>query len=382
MHYLKTIPGFKGDMSIDLASWQEWKWGMIGRLTGGVETLCKSYGVQIERGTGTIIDRNTVSIGDKRFTSENLVIATGSSPVKLPGMDIAMQNRDILDLREIPKSLAIIGGGYIGVELGTAFAKLGTTVTIIEMMDQILPGVDKDITRPVSRTLRDLSVEVLTSTKVESIKEENGYVLHLSSGSDVKADKVLLTVGRIPNTSGFGLENLGLEMDGKFIKTDTGKRTSIEGVYALGDVSGGPMLAHKAFYEAEVVAENICGQNSVVDYHAMPFVIYSDPEISYTGDISGEFKNFPLGANGRALGMNSSNGFYRIYFDKSGTVMGSAVVAPHSSEMIGEMTLAVESGLNAMDIGLTIHPHPTISEGLMEVAQGVYSKPLHFKPRD
>ncbi len=382
MHYLKTIPGFKGDMSIDLASWQEWKWGMIGRLTGGVETLCKSYGVQIERGTGTIIDRNTVSIGDKRFTCENLVIATGSSPVKLPGMDIAMQNRDILDLREIPKSLAIIGGGYIGVELGTAFAKLGTTVTIIEMMDQILPGVDKDITRPVSRTLRDLSVEVLTSTKVESIKEENGYVLHLSSGSDVKADKVLLTVGRIPNTSGFGLENLGLEMDGKFIKTDTGKRTSIEGVYALGDVSGGPMLAHKAFYEAEVVAENICGQNSVVDYHAMPFVIYSDPEISYTGDISGEFKNFPLGANGRALGMNSSNGFYRIYFDKSGTVMGSAVVAPHSSEMIGEMTLAVESGLNAMDIGLTIHPHPTISEGLMEVAQGVYSKPLHFKPRD
>ena len=382
MHYLKTIPGFKGDMSIDLASWQDWKWGMIGRLTGGVETLCKSYGVQIERGTGTIIDRNTVSIGDRRFTCENLVIATGSSPVRLPGMDVAMQNRDILDLREIPKSLAIIGGGYIGVELGTAFAKLGTTVTIIEMMDQILPGVDKDITRPVSRTLRDLSVEVLTSTKVESIKEENGYVLHLSSGSDVKADKVLLTVGRIPNTSGFGLENLGLEMDGKFIKTDSGKRTSIEGVYALGDVSGGPMLAHKAFYEAEVVAENICGQNSVVDYHAMPFVIYSDPEISYTGDISGEFENFPLGANGRALGMNSSNGFYRIYFDKSGTVMGSAVVAPHSSEMIGEMTLAVESGLNAMDIGLTIHPHPTISEGLMEVAQGVYSKPLHFKPRD
>ncbi|MCL4438109.1 MAG: dihydrolipoyl dehydrogenase [Candidatus Thermoplasmatota archaeon] len=382
IHYLKNMPGFKGDMSIDLAAWQDWKWGMIGRLTGGVETLCKSYGVQIERGTGTIIDRNTVSVDGRNYTGDYLVIATGSSPVRLPGMDMVMQNRDILDLKELPESLAIIGGGYIGIELGTAFAKLGTSVTIIEMMDQILPGVDRDITRPVARTLRELSVEVLTSTKVESVREENGFVLHLSSGSDIHADKVLLTVGRVPNTSGFGLENLGLEMDGKFIKTDFRKRTSIDTVYALGDVSGGPMLAHKAFYEAEIVADNICGEDRVVDYHAMPFVIYSDPEISYTGDIKGEFKSFPLGANGRALGMNSSNGFYRIYCDSSGNVKGSALVAPHSSEMIGEMTLAVESGLNAMDIGLTIHPHPTISEGLMEVAQGVYSKPLHFKPRD
>ena len=380
MHYLRSIPGFRGDMGIDLNSWQEWKWGMIGRLTGGVETLCRSYGVQIEKGHGEIVDRNTVRVNGKTFTSHNLVIATGSSPVTLPGMDGVMFNREILDLKALPQSLAVIGGGYIGIELGTAFAKMGTKVTIIEMMDQILPGIQKDITRPVSKTLRDLSVDVLTSTKVESLSEENGFVLHLSEGREIRAEKVLLTVGRKPNTEGFGLENLNLEMDGKFIKTDRRKRTSVDGVYALGDVSGGPMLAHKAFFESEVVADNICGGSMEMDYRAIPFVIYSDPEISYTGDISGDFKSFPLGANGRALGMNSSSGFFRIYPDEKGNVRGSVVVAPHSSEMIGEMTLAVESGLSAMDIGLTIHPHPTVSEGLMEVAQSVYSKPLHFKP--
>jgi dihydrolipoamide dehydrogenase len=382
MNYLQRMPGFSGNMNIDMPKWQEWKWGMIGRLTGGVETLCRAYGVQIERGEGKIMDKNTVSVNGKTFTSHNLVIATGSSPVKLPGMEAAMDNRGILDLRQIPGTLAIIGGGYIGVELGTAFAKLGSKVTIIEMMDQILPGLDIELTRPVSRSLRELGVDVITSTKIVSLTNQDGYILKLENGSELRSDMVLMTVGRKPNTEGFGLENLNLQMDGRFIKTDAGKRTSVDGVYALGDVSGGPMLAHKAFHEAEIVADNISGKYNIVDYRAMPFVIYSDPEIAYTGNISGEFRSFPLGANGRAMGMNSTNGFYRVYADPSGNVVGAAIVAPHASEMISEFTLAIESGLNAMDIGLTIHPHPTVSEGIMEVSQSVYSKPLHFKPRD
>ena len=382
MNYLRHMPGFRGEMGIEMPQWQEWKWGMIGKLTGGVETLCKAYGVQIEKGEASIVDRNTVKVNGKTFTAHNLVIATGSSPAVIPNMEGVMYNREVLDLKEIPKTMAIIGGGYIGIELGTAFAKLGSSVTIIEMMDQILPGLDKDLTRPVSRTLRELGVNVLTSTKVTSFSQQDEYVMKLDNGNEIRAQKVLLTVGRRPNTQGFGLENLQLEMDGRFIRTDSGKRTSVDGVFALGDVSGGPMLAHKAFHEAEIVADNIAGIPNIADYRAMPFVIYSDPEIAYTGDISGEFKSFPLGANGRALGMNSSNGFFRIYTDQKGNVRGSVIVAPHASEMISEITLAVESGLNAMDIGLTIHPHPTVSEGIMEVSQSVYSKPLHFKPRD
>ncbi len=393
--YLGSMPGVDAKVNINLQEWQKWKWSMINKLTGGVEILCRSYGVEILKGTAYIKDRNTVLVDNKEYACDNMVIATGSRQSVFESMKDALGNRDILDLTEIPKDLAIIGAGYIGIELGTAFAKLGSSVTILEIMDTILPGVNHDLAVPVERRMKELGINVRVSTKVSSVKRNEEYEVSsegsaakrqkyeviLENGEIIHADSVLLSVGRKPNTEGFGLENLGLELDHGFIKVDDRKMTSVNNVYAVGDVSGGPMLAHKAYYDADIAADNICGIDSVVDYRAMPFVIYSDPEISYTGAIEGNFSYFPVAANGRALGMNSNLGFYRIYHDEKGNVTGAAVVAPHSSELMGELTLAIESGLNAMDIGLTIHPHPTISEGVKEAAEGIYGKPLHFKPR-
>lgn len=379
--YLNEMPGVDMTLNLNMEEWQQWKWNMIEKLTGGVETLCKAYGVQIEKGEASIMDRNRVSVNGTEFTCSNLVIATGSSPVRFESMKEVLFNREMLDIKEIPEQLVIIGGGYIGIELGTAFAKLGSAVTIVEMMDGVLPGVDRDLVRHVERRLRDLNVRVLTSTRVESVDKEGDYTVTLSNDEKLKADAVLLTVGRRPNTTGFGLENLDLEMENGFIRTNSRKQTSVDGVYAIGDVSGQPMLAHKAFYDADVAADNIAGGSAEVEYKAMPYVIYSDPEISYTGELTGKFSSFPAGANGRSLGMNNRLGTYRLYYDERGFVKGAGIVAPHSSELISEVTLAIESGLMAMDIGLTIHPHPTISEGLKEAAEGAYGLPLHFKPR-
>lgn len=379
--YLNEMPGVDMTLNLNMEEWQQWKWNMIEKLTGGVETLCKAYGVQIEKGEASIMDRNRVSVNGTEFTCSNLVIATGSSPVRFESMKEVLFNREMLDVKEIPEQLVIIGGGYIGIELGTAFAKLGSAVTIVEMMDGVLPGVDRDLVRHVERRLRDLNVRVLTSTRVESVDKEGDYTVTLSNDEKLKADAVLLTVGRRPNTTGFGLENLDLEMENGFIRTNSRKQTSVDGVYAIGDVSGQPMLAHKAFYDADVAADNIAGGSAEVEYKAMPYVIYSDPEISYTGELTGKFSSFPAGANGRSLGMNNRLGTYRLYYDERGFVKGAGIVAPHSSELISEVTLAIESGLMAMDIGLTIHPHPTISEGLKEAAEGAYGLPLHFKPR-
>lgn len=378
--YLKDLPGVNLVPSIDLEKWQKWKWEMINKLTSGVETLCKAYGVTVIKGDGKIVDRNTVSVAGKNITATNLVIATGSSPVKFPAFEGVSYNREILDITKLPKTLLIVGGGYIGIELGTAIAKLGSKVTIVEMMPAVLPGVEKELVNPVERKLRTLGIDIFVNTKVEKI-QRNGesFDAVLSGEKKITVENVLVTVGRRPNTEGFGLENIGPEMNGRYIRIDSHCETSIKGVYALGDVSGEPMLAHKAFYQAGIVAQNISGKDAEVDYHSMPYVIYSDPEIAYTGKKGTRETIYPLAANGRALGMNSSLGTYRIYFDDDGTVTGAGIVAPHSSEMISELTLSVEASLSVNDIALTIHPHPTVSEGVMESAEGAFGKSLHFK---
>ncbi|MGP6239607.1 dihydrolipoyl dehydrogenase [Cuniculiplasma sp. SKW4] len=378
--YLKSLPGVRISYNIDMSQWQNWKWTMINRLVSGVETLCRVYGVRIIAGEAFIEDKQHVRVGSEVHQCDNLVIATGSSPVQIPTFKDVLYNREILDLKTIPKDLIIIGGGYIGVELGTAFAKLGSQVTLIEMLPNILSGIDPELVKPVERRMKELGVRVMLSAKVASVERRDRYYVRMESGANLSADAVLVTVGRKPNTEGFGLENLKLEMDGQFIKTNNRKMTSETGVYAVGDVSGGPMLAHKAFYEGEVVAENIAGKKATLDYYAMPIVVFSDPEIAYTGEKGEKSTRYPLAANGRSQGLNSSQGFYSIYYNADGTVTGAGIAAPHASEMISELSLSVEAGLNVQDIGATIHPHPTISEGIEESAQIAYDKPLHFKP--
>jgi len=379
LNYLQEMPGVEISFKIDMKKWQEWKWGMINKLTSGVERLVKSYGGEVIKGKGYIVDRNTVKVDNQVYSSKNIVIATGSVPIRIKGLESSMFNREILDVDHIPQSLVIIGGGYIGVELGTAFRKLGSEVTIVEMMPNILPGIDQDLTRYVERRISSLGIKTMTSTKVQEVTKNGNYTVTLSDGSKIQSEMVVLSVGREPNTKGFGLENLNLEMDGKFIRTNNRKETSVKGIYAVGDVSGQPLLAHKAFYDAMIAADNISGFNNEIDYKAMPFVIYSDPEIAITGERTDNFVNVPLATNGRALGMNASNGVYRIYVGDKLLVKGGAFVLPRASELISEISLAVESGLTSKDIGLTIHPHPTLSEGVQESSEATYGKSLHYK---
>ncbi len=380
IYYLKEQPGVSVETSLDLRIWNKWKWEMINKLTGGVSTLLKMWGVDVVKKSASISGMREVTAGGETYEAQNLIIATGSSPITIQGFEGVIYNREILDLDHIPESILIIGGGYIGIELGTAFAKLGSRITIVEMMDNILPGVDPQLTRYARKTLANLGVDIMTGTKVEKVSTQGGKKIVQAGGRTIEAEYVFMSVGRRPNTENIGLENVGIEMDGPFIRTDSRKMTNLKGIYAIGDVSGQPMLAHKAYYDAEVVAENISGNSVDVDYSNIPFVIYSDPEISYAGDLSGRKSTFPLGANGRALGMNSVNGSYTVYYDDDGFIRGGSIAAPHSSELIGEIVAAKVAGLSVVDLGAAVHPHPTISEGLMEAFQGAYSKPLHFKP--
>ncbi|MHB8360508.1 MAG: dihydrolipoyl dehydrogenase [Thermoplasmataceae archaeon] len=378
--YLKTMPGVRLNYNIDMTTWQNWKWSMINRLTSGIETLCIAYKIRVVKGTAMILDKSHVQVGVETYQCDHLIIATGSYSVKLDKFNDVLYSKEILDVKAIPKELIVIGGGYIGIELGTAFAKLGSMVTIIELLPNILEGVDPELIKPVDRRLKDLGIRVMTSAKVAGVDKRDRFYVKMESGANLTADLVLLTAGRKPNVEGFGLENLKLEMENGFIKTDKRKMTSEANVWAVGDVSGMPMLAHKAFYEGGIVANNISGINSQVDYYAMPYVIYSDPEIAYTGRKTENGTKFPIVANGRAMGMNSSLGHISIYFDKDGSVVGGGFVAPHASELISEISLAIESGLTVEDLGSTIHPHPTISEAVKESAEIAYDKPLHFKP--
>ncbi|MGP6220581.1 dihydrolipoyl dehydrogenase [Caldiplasma sukawensis] len=378
--YLKSLPGVRISYNIDMNQWQNWKWTMINRLVSGVETLCRAYGVRIINGEGYIVDKNHVRVNQEVLQCDNIVIATGSSAVSIPSFKDVSDNRDILDIKNVPKDLIIIGGGYIGVEIGTAFAKIGSQVTIIEMLPNILNGFEPELVKPVERRMKELGIRIMLSAKVQSVEKRDKYYIKLESGANLSADNVLVTVGRKPNTEGFGLENINVEIENGFIKTDNKKMTKETNVYAVGDVSGGPMLAHKAFYDGEIVASNICGEKATVDYMAMPMVVYSDPEIAFTGRKTEHFTRYPLAANGRSQGLNETTGFYTLYYDDNGYVVGAAIAAPHASEMISEISVAVETGVAIGDIGMTIHPHPTVSEGIQESAQIAYDKPLHFKP--
>ncbi len=368
IHYLETMPGINMSYKVDMKEWQKWKDSMIARIRNGAENLCKSLGAKIIYGTGKIVDKNHVSVNNETFSTDYIIIDTGSSPVKIKGIDDVYYNREILAIDNIPEKLVIIGGGYIGIEMATAFKKLGSDVYVIEMKDKILPEVEEDLSKAVDKKLRSLNVNIILNSKVLSVKKDKKYKVSIENHDDITADVVLMSVGRIPNTEDLGLENLNLALDGRFIKTDNHKRTSVDNIFAIGDVSGAPMLAHKAFYDGYIAAENILGNDVVVDYKAMPFVVYTDPEISFTGRATENSNKIPVLANPRSLTMNQTDGFFKVYYEKDGTVAGAGVAAPKSSELMGEITLAIEAGLSLEDIFLTIHPHPTVSEGLKDVS--------------
>ena len=383
---------------IDLPKVQAWKQGVVDKLTSGVEYLCKGNNVKIIKGQGAFKSSHELEVqtaaGTETVEAKNTIIATGSRPFELPSFKFdathIISSTEALALQEVPKNLVVIGGGVTGLEIGTMYAQLGSKVTVIEMLDQLLPGTDLDLVRIVERGLRRLSVDYHVKSKANEYR--NGKVhATLEDGKEglFDADKVLVTVGRRPNSDQIGLEKTGVGLDSHgFIQVDKKMRTNVPGIYAIGDVVGPPLLAHKASKEGIVAAEVVAGMNSEADFRAIAGVIFTDPEIATVGLTEAQAKEqgfepvvgkFPFTALGRALLAGETEGFAKIVADKSSDlVLGVHIVGADASDMISEAALAIEMGATLEDIGFTIHPHPTLPESIMEAAEAAKGKAIHI----
>ena len=380
---------------INLAATVDWKNSIVNKLNTGVEGLLKRAGADTLPGKARFLDGKTVEVesengGITKIHAENIVIATGSEPVEIPSLpfgDSIMSSTDVLALTEVPGSLAVVGGGYIGLEIGTAFAKLGSQVVVVESADRILPQYDSALTAPVAKRLSQLNIEVMTDARAQAL-EQNGLEIILKDGStrNLSVDKVLVTVGRRPRTD-CGIGELSLTMNGAYIEIDNKCQTSMRGVYAIGDVTGEPMLAHRAMAQGEVVAEVIAGESSIFDKQCIPAVCFTDPEIVTAGITSEEAAQqeievsvgqFPLQANGRAMTMERDDGFVRVVARKdNGVILGIQAVGYQVSELSAAFSLAIEMGARSEDIASTVHAHPTVSEGFQEACMSVLGGALH-----
>lgn len=387
-------------VEVDFAKVQAFKEGVVKKLTGGVETLLKGNKVEIIKGTATFIDANTVKIssseGEKNIRFQQAIVATGSRPVELPAMKFSKKIIDstgALSLREIPKHLVVVGGGVIGIELAGVYANFGTKVTILEGQSDLLNGMDSKITSIVKRNMKKKGVEIYTKAFVKAAKEIDDIVevtFEINGEEKIlQADYLLVSVGRKPNTDQMGLEEIGIEIDPKgLIKTDKQCRTSVQNIYAIGDIKDGPQLAHKASYEGKIAAEAIAGEKSIVDYTCIPAVVFSEPEIAIVGlteesakekGIQAKSEKFPFAANGRAMALNETDGFVKLITrEDNGVVIGGQIIGTSASDMIAELSLAIEAGLTAEDLALTIHAHPTLGEIVMETAEVILGTPIHI----
>ena len=381
---------------LDLAQTIRWKDGIVGRLNNGVLGLLRKSKVKIVHGQAAFRDGKTVEVetetGTQVIRAEAVVIATGSEPVELPLLPFGgavLSSTEALSLTSVPNSLAVVGGGYIGLELGTAFAKLGAQVTVVEAMAQILPQYDAELVKPVAKRLAELGVRVLTGAKAKAYSGE-ALLIETAAGEEerIAAGKVLVTVGRKPRTEGWGLEELDLDRAGRFIRIDERCRTSMRGVYAIGDVTGEPMLAHRAMAQGEMVAEIVAGRKRVWDKRAIPAVCFTDPEIVTAGLSPDEARAqgyeirvglFPFAANGRAMTTQSEDGFVRaVARADTNLVLGLQAVGAGVSELSSAFSLALEMGARLEDIAGTIHAHPTRSESLQEAALKALGHALHI----
>jgi dihydrolipoamide dehydrogenase len=392
----------KGEVGIDWGKTLEWKEGVVKKLTGGVRQLLKGNGAEVIEGEATFVSPRELDVKKKdgsvvRIEAKSVVVATGSRPVQIPGF--AFDGKRVIDstgglaLAQIPKRMVVVGGGYIGLELGTVYAKLGTKVTVLEALPSLLSGMDPECVAVVARKLKKLGVEVMTNAKAKGWEEKKDravVTVELQGGqtATLDADVILVTVGRRPNTDGLGLEKIGVKLDPKgFILVDRQQRTNVPGVYAIGDCTPGFMLAHKATKEGEVVAEVIAGHKAEMDARTIPAVVFTDPEIASTGMTEAQAKEagrkvkvgkFPFAALGRALSVNDPDGFAKIVADaESGEILGVHVVGGSASDLISEAALAIEMGAVLQDVGLTVHPHPTLPESLMEAAKVALGEAVH-----
>ena len=388
------------DVKLDFAKAQEFKNGVVSRLTGGVEGLLKGNKVDIVKGEAFFVDENTVRVMDdnsaQTYKFKHAIIATGSRPVEIPSFKFServLSSTGALNLEEVPGKLVVIGGGYIGTELGSAYANLGSEVTIIEGAKDILAGFEKQMTQIVKKGLKKKGVEIVTNASAKGVEEtDNGVkVTYEAKGEEVtvEADYVLVTVGRRPNTDELGLEQVGVTMSERgLVEVDKQCRTNVSSIFAIGDIVAGPQLAHKASYEAKIAAEAISGEKSEVDYLAIPAVCFTSPELATVGLNEQQAKDegyevaggrFPYAANGRAIALDATDGFVKLVARKEdGLLLGAQIVGENASDMIAELGLAIEAGMTLEDIAMTIHAHPTLGEITMEAAEVVLGTPIHM----
>ena len=378
-----------GEPKIDLEALRTWKESVVAKLTGGLVGLAKQRKVEIVHGVARFTGPNSVEVGDRTITFDNCIIAAGSKAASVPGLPDdprIIQSTGALDIPEVPERLLVIGCGIIGLEMAAVYDALGSKITAVELFDQPIPGCDADVVRPLQKRITERYEAVLLDTKVESVQaDDDGLRVKLSNGDEHTFDQILVAVGRQPNGGGLDASASGVEVDDAgFIRVDEQLRTNVEHIYAIGDVVGGPMLAHKASHEGHIAAEVIAGvPGASFDPRSIPSVAYTDPEVAWTGltetaakadGIEYEKAVFPWSASGRALSLARSEGMTKLLFEP-GTrrLLGAGIVGVGAGELIAEAVHAIEMGSDAEDIALSIHPHPTLSETVgfaAEIAAG------------
>jgi dihydrolipoamide dehydrogenase len=381
-----------GKPEVDLDALRSWKDDVVGKLSGGVAQMAKQRKVEVVRGTGRFVGEHELQVDETLVTFDSAIIATGSRSVQLPGIpheeEAVIDSTGALELADVPDRLLVVGGGIIGLEMATVYDALGSEVTVVELADQLVPGADKDLVKPLKKRIDGRYAAIHLGTKVEKVETVEGGLRATFAGDKAPEpadfDRVLVAVGRVPNGKDLGLEDIGVEVDERgFVPVDQQQRTKLPHVYAIGDVVGQPMLAHKATHEGHVAAEVIAGHDVIFDPRGIPSVAYTEPELAWVGltetqakkdDVPYETAVFPWVASGRALASDASAGQTKLLVDpESRRILGAAIVGTNAGELIAEVGLALEMGANAEDVALTIHAHPTLSESVglaAEVAEG------------
>jgi dihydrolipoamide dehydrogenase len=393
------------NLRIDIGRLQTWKESVVGKLTSGVKQLLKANGCDYLQGTATLLSPRSVRVtrpdseDETVIETENIIIATGSRPVAIPSLPFdhnrIVDSTGALAFSELPARLVVVGGGYIGMEIGTLYAKFGSKVTFVEALPSILPGSDAECVQVVARKAKKLGINILVGAKAQGVTEKGSHAVltveRNGENIELEADKILVSVGRRPNIENLGLEIAGVKTVGGFITVDREMRTNVPTIFAIGDVAGQPMLAHKGSREGEVAAEVIAGKPAAMDAQVIPAVVFTDPEIASAGLTLEEAEKrghkvkvgkFPFTALGRAIANLDTDGFAKVVTDaESGLLLGVHIVGSGAGDLISEAALAIEMGASTADLALTIHPHPTLPEAIMEAAKASLGEAIHILNR-